>query len=399
MLLASRMDRFKPSPLVAVNARVAELRAGGREIIHLGAGEPDFDTPDNVKAAANQAIARGETKYTAFDGTPALKQAIVDKFRRENGLEFGLDEVIAGGGGKHIIFNAFMATLDAGSEVLLPTPYYMSYPGIVMLAEGVPVPLPCSGSGGVKLLPEDLEKAITGNTRWLVINSPNNPSGAVYTRAELAALGEVLLAHPHVNLLSDDIYERIIFEGAAFFTMAQVEPRLKDRTLTMNGASKTYAMTGWRLGYAGGPAELIKAMTKVQSQVSVHASSISQAATVEALNGPQDVVGERAALFEKRRDMVVAMLNQSAGLECRRPEGSFYVYPSCAGLIGRTAPDGRTIDTDTDFVTYVLESENVVAMPGALFGLSPHFRISIAAADAQLEEACRRIQRASAALT
>jgi aspartate aminotransferase len=398
MKLASRMEDFKPSPLIAVRAKVAEMKAQGRDIVNLGAGEPDFDTPENVKEAAIEAIRRGETKYTPIDGTVAMKQAIADKFKRDNGLDFSLDQVMAGAGGKQVIFNAFSATLDAGDEVLLPAPFYMSYPGIIMLAGGVAVTVPCTGEDGMKLHPDDLRKAITPKSRWLVVNSPSNPSGATYRRDELRALADVLLEHPHVNVMSDDIYEHVLYDGVEFVTMAQVEPRFAERTLTVNGASKSYAMTGWRLGYAGGPVDLIKAMAKVQSQVTVNPSSISQAAAVEALNGPQDVVRERTAVFQARRDMVVAMLNQATGITCRRPEGAFYVYPHCAGAIGKKAPDGKTIETDVDFVTYLLEAEGVVAMPGTIFGLSPHFRISFAASDAELEEACRRIQRAAAAL-
>ena len=398
MKLASRMEDFKPSPMIAVRLKVTEMKARGRDIVNLGAGEPDFDTPEHIKDAAAEAMRRGETKYTPVEGTRAMKQAIVDKFKRDNGLEFSLDQVMAGSGGKQVIFNAFMATLDVGDEVLLPAPFYMSYPGMIMLAGGVPVTVPSTGEDRVKLLPDDLRKAITPRSRWLVINSPNNPSGATYEPDELRAIGEVLLEHPHVNLMSDDIYEHILFDGRGFATMARVEPRLAGRILTVNGASKAYAMTGWRLGYAGGPADLIRAMAKIQSQVTVNPSSITQAAAVEALNGPQDVVRERTAVFQDRRDKVVAMLNQAAGISCRRPEGAFYVYPDCAGVIGRKTTDGKTIETDMDFVTHLLEAEGVVAMPGTIFGLSPHFRISIAASEAELEEACRGIQRAAAAL-
>ncbi len=398
MKLASRMEDFKPSPLIAVRLKVARMKAEGRDIVNLGTGDPDFDTPEHVKRAAAEAMGRGETKYTPVDGTAAMKQAIVQKFERDNGLEFSLDQVMAGAGAKQIIFNAFMATLDGGDEVLLPAPFYMSYPGMIMLAGGVPVTVPCSGEDGVKLHPGDLRKAITPRTRWLVVNSPNNPSGAAYGREELRAISEVLLEHPHVNLMSDDIYEHLTYDGVEFVTMAQVEPRLAGRTLTVNGISKAYAMTGWRLGYAGGPAGLIKAMAKVQSQVTVNPSSITQAAAIEALNGPQEVVRERTAVFQGRRDRVVAMLNQAAGITCRRPDGAFYAYPNCAGVIGRKTADGKTIGSDVDFVAHLLEAEGVVAMPGALFGLSPYFRISFAASEAELEEACRRIQRASAAL-
>lgn len=396
--LASRMDRFKPSPAVAITARIAELRAQGRDIIGLNAGEPDFDTPDNVKEAAIQAIRKGETKYTPMDGTPALKKAIADKFKRENGLTYTTDQVMAGSGAKQILFNAFMASLDQGDEVIIPRPYWMSYPGLVQLAEGSPVLIQCSGADGQKLMPEDLERAITPKTKWVVLNSPNNPSGAAYSRAEMKAIAAVLLKHPHVMAMTDDIYEHFVYDGLEFATVAEVEPRLFDRTLTVNGVSKTYSMTGWRLGFAGGPADLIKAMVKVQSQSALNPSSITQAAAVEALNGPQGFVKERQNAFKERRDLVVAMLNQAKGLKCRKPEGSFYVYPSCAGVIGRTTPAGTKIATDHEFVTYLLDTEGVSTMSGEMCGLSPYFRISFAASMETLEDGCKRIQRACAAL-
>ncbi|MSO92539.1 MAG: pyridoxal phosphate-dependent aminotransferase [Rhodospirillales bacterium] len=396
--LASRMDRFKPSPMVAVTAKIAELRAKGRDILGLNAGEPDFDTPDTVKEAAIAAIRKGETKYTPIDGTPALKQAIIGKFKRENGLGYRADQVMAGSGAKQILFNAFMASLDQGDEVIIPRPYWMSYPDLVQLAEGTPVLISCTGTDGQKVLPRDIERAITPKTKWVVLNSPNNPSGAAYTRAELKALADVLLKHPHVMAMTDDIYEHFVYDGVEFVTLAQVEPRLLERTLTINGVSKTYAMTGWRLGFAGGPTDLIKAMVKVQSQSALNPSSITQAAAIEALNGPQGFVKERQQAFKERRDLVVSMLNQASGLKCRKPEGSFYVYPSCAGVIGRTTPAGQKIATDQEFVTYLLESEGVSTMSGELCGLSPYFRVSFAASMATLEEGCKRIQRACAAL-
>lgn len=396
--LALRMESFKPSPMVAVTKRIAELRQEGRDVIGLNAGEPDFDTPDNVKEAAIRAVRAGETKYTPVDGTPALKAAIAAKFKRENGLDYAPDQVMAGTGGKQIIHNALKATLDPGDEVLLPAPAWMSYPGMVALAQGTPVFQPCSGDDGQKLLPDDLERAIGPKTRMVILNSPNNPSGAAYSRGELKALARVLLKHPRVLVMSDDIYEHLLYDGLAFATIAEVEPRLFERTVTVNGVSKTYAMTGWRLGYAGGPRDVIQAMVKVQSQCTSNPSSIAQAAAVEALDGPQDFVRERCEIFRDRRDLVVAMLNQARGLRCRKPEGAFYAYPDCKGVIGQRRPDGRPIETDRDFVAYLLEQEGVAAMPGELFGLSPYFRVSFAASTEHLEEACRRIQRACAAL-
>ena len=397
--LAARLSQVKPSPTMAVTAKAAELKAAGRDVIGLGAGEPDFDTPDNVKEAANRAIAAGDTKYTNVDGTPALKRAICDKFKRENGLDFAPEQISVACGGKHILFNAIFATVDPGDEAIVPAPYWVSYPDIVLLAGGSPVILEGAEADGFKIRPEALDAAITPRTKWLILNSPSNPTGAAYTGAELAALGEVLARHPQVWVLSDDIYEHLVYDGFEFRTIAQVAPALAERTLTMNGVSKAYAMTGWRIGFAGGPVELIKAMAKIQSQSTSNPSSISQAAAVEALNGPQDFMAQRAAAFRERRDMVVAMLNQAPGLTCARPEGAFYVYPSCAGLIGKTTPDGTTLGDDTQVATYLLEAEGVAVVPGIAFGLSPHFRISYATATETLEEACQRIQRACAALT
>jgi len=396
--IASRLSRIKPSPTLAVTAKAAELKAQGRDIIGLGAGEPDFDTPDNVKQAAVAAIARGETKYTAVAGTMALRQAIAAKFKRENGLDYPPERITVGCGGKQVIYNALMATLNPGDEVIIPAPYWVSYPDMVMLAEGTPVFVPCPEANGFKLTPEALAKAISKRTKWLILNSPNNPTGAAYTRAELQALAEVLLGHTHVLVLTDDIYEHMVYDGFVFATIAEVEPRLYERTLTVNGVAKAYAMTGWRVGYAGGPKELIGAMNSIQSQSTTHTASISQAAAVEALNGPQDFIAERNAVFHSRRDMVVALLNGIEGLSCRTPEGAFYVYPSCAGAIGKTTPDGKRIEGDGDYIAYLLEAAGVAAVQGEAFGLSPYFRISYATSTEALREACARIKRATEAL-
>ncbi len=396
--IATRLSNIKPSPTIAVTQKARELKAAGRNIIGLGAGEPDFDTPDNIKEAAIAAIRSGDTKYTAVDGTPALKKAICAKFKRENGLEYTPEQVTVGTGGKQVLYNALMATLNPGDEVIVPAPYWVSYPDMVLLADGVPVPVECPASVGFKLQPADLEKAITPKTKWLILNSPNNPTGAAYTRAELKALTDVLVKHPHVWVMTDDMYEHLNYDGFEFTTPAQVEPSLYDRTLTINGVSKAYAMTGWRIGYAAGPKELIKAMGVIQSQSTSNPSSISQAAAVEALNGPQDFIKTRAEAFKERRDLVVSMLNQATGIKCHKPEGAFYVYPSCEGTIGKTTPDGKVIETDEDFVTYLLESEGVAVVQGSAFGLAPFFRISYATSTAELEDACQRIQRACAAL-
>ena len=396
--IATRLSNIKPSPTIAVTQKARELKAAGRNIIGLGAGEPDFDTPDNIKEAAIAAIRSGDTKYTAVDGTPALKKAICAKFKRENGLDYTPEQVTVGTGGKQVLYNALMATLNPGDEVIVPAPYWVSYPDMVLLADGVPVPVECPADTGFKLQPADLEKAITPKTKWLILNSPNNPTGAAYTRAELKALTDVLVRHPHVWVMTDDMYEHLNYDGFEFTTPAQVEPSLYDRTLTVNGVSKAYAMTGWRIGYAAGPKELIKAMGVIQSQSTSNPSSVSQAAAVEALNGPQDFIKERAEAFKERRDLVVSMLNQASGIKCHKPEGAFYVYPSCEGTIGKTTPDGKVIGTDEDFVTYLLESEGVAVVQGSAFGLAPFFRISYATSTAELEEACQRIQRACAAL-
>jgi aspartate aminotransferase len=397
--LADRLSRIKPSPTIAVTTKALELKAAGRDVIGLGAGEPDFDTPENIKEAAYKAIREGQTKYTAVDGTPALKQAICAKFKRENGLEYKPNQITVGTGGKQVLYNALMATLNPGDEVIIPAPYWVSYPDMVLLAEGTPVIVSCSQNNGFKMRAEELEAAITPKTKWVILNSPSNPTGAAYTRAELKALTDVLVKHPHVWVMTDDMYEHLVYDGFEFTTPAQVEPKLYDRTLTVNGVSKAYAMTGWRIGYAGGPVELIKAMGAIQSQSTSNPSSISQAAAVEALNGRQDFIPKNAEIFKKRRDLVVEMLNKCQGIHCSTPEGAFYVYPSCAGTIGRKTPQGKVIRNDTDFVTYLLEAEGVAVVQGEAFGLSPYFRISYATSTEALTEACKRIQRACAALT
>lgn len=398
-ILASYLSAIKPSPTVAVTTKAQELKAAGRDVIGLGAGEPDFDTPDFIKEAAIEAIHQGKTKYTPPAGTPELREAISGKFKRENGLDYSIGQITVGCGGKQILYNALLATLDPGDEVIIPTPYWVSYPDMVLLGHGTPVFVETSLESGFKMKPEDLDAAITPKTKWLMLNSPSNPSGAAYTEAELKALAEVLVRHEHVWVMTDDIYEHIVYDDFNFTTIAQVEPALHDRTLTINGVSKAYSMTGWRVGYAGGPTELIKAMNMIQSQSTTHTSSISQAAAVAALNGPQDFLADWVKVFQERRDLIVSMLNQSTGLSCPTPEGAFYVYPSCAGLMGKKTPEGATIESDTDFVTYLLESEGVAVVQGVAFGLEPHFRISYATATEALEEAGQRIQRACAALS
>jgi aspartate aminotransferase len=396
--LASRLDRFQPSASAAASQRARELKAAGRDIIALTSGEPDFDTPDNVKQAAIRAMARGETKYTTTDGTIELKRAIQAKFKRENGLDYAIDQITVANGAKQVLFNAMMATVEPGDEVIIPTPCWVSYPDLALLAEGVPVPVRCPQNNGYKLMPDALEAAITARTRWLVLNAPNNPSGAAYGRAEMKALTDVLLRHPHVGIMTDDMYEHLVYDGHEFCTPAQVEPRLYDRTLTVNGVSKTYAMTGWRIGYAGGPKHLIKAMAKMQGQATSNPCSISQAAAIEALTGPQEGVRERAEQFRLRRDRVVELLNRVPGIVCPKPEGAFYVFPSCAGVIGKRTPQGKVIGTDEDFVHYLLDAEGVAVVHGAAYGMSPFFRISFATSMEKLEEACTRIGRACAAL-
>ncbi|MAF49853.1 MAG: pyridoxal phosphate-dependent aminotransferase [Rhodospirillales bacterium] len=398
-ILASRLSRIQPSQTMAVTSRARQLKAEGRDVIGLGAGEPDFDTPDHVKEAAVKAIAEGHTKYTDVPGTLELREAVCAKFERENGLSYTTDQIQVACGGKQNIFNAMMATIEAGDEVIIPAPYWVSYPDIVLLAEGTPVLVPCSADNGFKMLPDQLQAAITPKTKWVMLNSPSNPTGSGYTGGELKALTDVLMRHPEVWVMADDIYEHVIYDDFEFFTPAEIEPGLYERTLTLNGVSKAFSMTGWRVGYAAGPAELIAGMNKVQSQSTSHTSSISQAASVAALNGPLDFLAERNNTFKQRRDMVVAMLNQATGIDCLTPEGAFYVYPSCAGAIGKTTPDGKTIENDSDFSTYLLESEGVAVVLGAAFGLSPFFRISYATSTEALEEGCRRIQRAAAALS
>jgi aspartate aminotransferase len=397
--LADRLSRITPSATLAMTKRALEMKAAGRDVVSLSAGEPDFDTPGNVQEAAIAAMRRGETRYTAVDGTPELKRAIAAKFKRENGLDYAPNQIIVGTGGKQVLYNAFMATLSEGDEVIIPAPYWVSYPDMVLLAEGEPVAVPCAQNNGFKLRAEELEEAITSKTKWLLLNSPSNPTGAAYTAAELRALADVLLRHPHVWVLTDDMYEHLVFDGFKFTTIAQIEPKLYPRTLTVNGVSKAYCMTGWRIGFGGGPAELVKAMATIQSQSTSNPSSISQAASVEALNGPKDFIPKHNASFKARRDLVVEMLNRAPGLFCPRPEGAFYVYPSCSGTLGKRTPKGKAIENDTDFVEYLLEAEGVAVVQGVAFGLSPHFRISYATSTAALTEACTRIQRACAALT
>ena len=398
-LQSAALRRVQPSATMATSAKARRLAAEGRDIIGLAAGEPDFDTPDFVKEAAIRAIRDGLTKYTDADGAPELKRAVADKFARENGLEYAPSQVHVAPGGKAVIYNALLATLSPGDEVVIPTPYWVSYPDMTLLAGGEPVFAQATEADGFKLRPEALEAAITPRTRWLILNSPSNPSGAAYTEAELRALGEVLLRHPQVWVLTDDIYEHLTFDGFRFTTIAQAVPELKARTLTMNGVSKAYAMTGWRIGYAAGPEPLIRLMGKAIGQTTSNACSISQWASVAALDGPQGFMAERARVFEGRRDLVVSMLNQAAGLSCPRPEGAFYVYPSLAGVLGKRAPSGAEIASDEDFAVALLDAEGVAVVHGAAFGLSPHFRVSYATSDAVLEDACARIQRFCASLT
>ena len=391
--LAESLGRIQPSQTIAVSQKARDLKAAGRDVIGLGAGEPDFDTPDNIKEAAIAAIRRGETKYTAVEGIPELRKAVAAKFKRENGLDYKIEQTFVSPGGKMILYNALLATLNPGDEVICIAPYWVSYPDIVQLGGGKPVIIEAKLEDGFRLTPQALEKAITPKTKWLIFNQPSNPTGACYSREQLKALTDVLLKHPHVWILTDDMYEHLVFGGFEFSTIAQVEPRLYDRTLTMNGVSKAYAMTGWRIGYCAGPEPLIKAMSKLQSQSVSSASSIAQWASVEALNGPQDFIPKFQKAFEERRDLVVSMLNQAHGIECPKPEGAFYVYPSIRKLIGKSAPSGKTIATDEDFAGELLEAEGVAVVHGAAFGLSPFFRISYATSTGVLEDACRRIQR------
>jgi aspartate aminotransferase len=397
--LAQSLGRIKPSPTIAVTSKARELKAAGMDVIGLGAGEPDFDTPDNIKEAAIKAIRDGQTKYTAVEGIPELRAAIAAKFKRENNIDYKPSQTFVAPGGKTVLFNALMATINPGDEVIVPAPYWVSYPDIVLLGGGKPVIVECALEDGFRLTPQALEKAITPRTKWLVFNQPSNPTGACYTREQLKALTDVLMKHPHVWVLTDDMYEHLVYGGFRFTTILEVEPGLYDRTLTMNGVSKAYAMTGWRIGYCGGPEDLIKAMAKLQSQSATNATSISQWAAVEALNGTQDFIPKFQKIFEERRDLVVSMLNQSNGIQCPKPEGAFYVYPSIKGLIGKKTQKGKVIDTDEAFATALLEDTGVAVVHGAAFGLSPFFRISYATSNKNLEEACQRIQSFCGALS
>ncbi len=397
--LADALSRVKPSATIAVTQKARDLKGQGRDIISLSVGEPDFDTPDNIKAAAIDAIRRGETKYPPVSGINPLREAIAGKFKRENNLEYKPSQVIVGTGGKHILFNAFMATLNPGDEVIVTAPYWVSYPEMVALCGGTAVIVQTKMEDGFKLQPEDLERAITPRTKWVVLNSPSNPSGAAYTRDELKKVTDVLVRHPHVWVLPDDMYEHLTYGDFKFVTPAEIEPALYDRTLTMNGVSKAYAMTGWRIGYAAGPEQLIKAMDMIQGQQTSGACTIAQWASVEALNGPQDFIATSRKAFQARRDLVVSMLGQAKHLKCPSPEGAFYVFPSCAGTIGLKTPSGKTIQSDQDFVTELLEAEGVATVQGSAFGTAPNFRVSYATSDKVLEDACARIQRFCASLT
>ena len=392
--LAEQLKRIKPSPTIAVTDKARALKAAGRDVIGLGAGEPDFDTPENIKQAAIKAIQSGKaSKYTQVDGMAELKEAVARKFKRENGLDYKTSQITVGAGGKQVLYNAFMATLNPGDEVIIPAPYWVSYPDMVLLAGGTPVPVVGAMDSGFKISAAALDRAITPKTKWFLLNSPSNPTGAAYSRAELKALTDVLVKHPHVHVMSDDMYEHLVYDDFKFFTPAQVEPSLYDRTLTINGTSKAYCMTGWRIGYAGGPEPLIKAMAMIQSQSTTNPAAVSQWAAVEALNGTQDFIPKHNAIFKERRDLAVSMLNQANGIKCPTPQGAFYVYPSCAGTIGKQASTGKTLKTDEDFVTELLDAEGVAVVHGSAFGLGPAFRISYAVKTEDLEEACRRIQR------
>ncbi len=397
-LLATRMGRIKPSPSSMATGRVKALRAQGRNIIGLTAGEPDFDTPDHIIEAAYAAMKAGKTRYTVVDGTPELKQAICEKFRRENGLDYGVDQVTVANGGKQIIFNALTSTVDDGDEVIIAAPYWVSYPDMTLLNGGTPVIVDCLAENGYKLTAEQLESAITPRTKWLILNSPCNPTGATYTREELQRLGDVVARHPNVMVLTDDIYEYLVYDDEAFVTFAQVNPHLLDRTLTVNGVSKAYAMTGWRIGFAGGPRDLIKAIAKLQSQSTSSPSAISQAGALAAITGTRDFLVDWKAQYTARRDLVVEQLNAVEGLHCAKPVGAFYAYPSCAGVIGKTTPDGKVIANDTDFILYLLDTQDVAVIQGEAFGISPSFRLSFATSMENLREACARIARACAAL-
>jgi aspartate aminotransferase len=393
-LLKDSLSRIKPSATMAVTDKARALKAAGRDVIGLGAGEPDFDTPDNIKRAAIKAIEAGKaSKYTAVEGLAELKDAVIKKFKRENNLDYKPNQIIVSTGGKQVLYNALCVTLNPGEEVIIPAPYWVSYPDMVLLAGGEPVIVPSRMEDGFKMKPEALEKAITPKTKWIIFNSPSNPTGAAYTKAELKQITDVLVRHPHVWVMSDDMYEHLVYDDFEFFSPAQLEPKLYERTLTVNGVSKAYCMTGWRIGYAGGDASLIKAMSMLQSQSTSNPAAVSQWASVEALNGPQDFIAKHNKIFKERRDLCVSMLNQANGIKCPKPEGAFYVYPSCAGTMGKTAPSGKKLATDEDFVTELLESEGVAVVQGTPFGFGPAFRISYATKTEDLEEACRRIQR------
>ena len=396
--LSQRLKKIKPSLTVSINVKANALRTEGRDVLVLAAGEPDFDTPQNICQAAVRAMKEGQTRYVPGKGTPALQQAIINKFKRDNNLSYNLDEIMVGVGGKHIIYNVMMATLNPNDEVIIPAPYWVSYPDIVLLAEGKPVIVPCDAKQGFKILPNQLESNINDNTKWLMLNSPSNPTGAVYSYDELKELAEIILKYPKVLILSDDIYEKILYDNTEFYTIATVEPKLKNRTITMNGVSKAYCMTGWRLGYCGGPKEIIAGMNKIQSQSTTSTSSISMAAAVEALNGNQDFIKTHNQQFIKRRDMVVEKLNNITGIICDAPQGAFFVYPSCAGCIDKKTPEDETIRSDEDFMNYLLDSEGVAGVHGEAFGLSPYFRLSYATDEQTLNDACDRIMRACTSL-
>ena len=398
-ILASRLNRIQPSPTIAMSIKARELKAEGKDIIELAAGEPDFPTPSHIIKAAEDAMSRGETKYTDPDGTPALKQAVCDKFKRDNNLEYITSQVTIGTGGKQVLYNALMATLNEGDEVIIPAPYWVSYPDMVLLAEGTPKIVECPLDKNFILQPEDLERAITPKTKWIILNSPSNPTGSGYTWDDMKKITDVLVRYPSIWVMTDDMYEHLVYDDFKFCTPAEVEPELYSRTLTVNGMSKAFCMTGWRIGYAAGPENLITAIRKIQSQSTSNPSSISQAASVAALNGPMDFLSKNNEVFKQRRDLVCSMLNQASGITCPTPDGAFYVYPSCAGLIGKKTPDGKVLKSDEDVVKYFLETEGIAAVHGAAFGLSPHFRISYATSTEALEDACQRIQRACTALS
>ena len=392
--IADRLKRIKPSMTVGINVKANALRAEGKDVLVLAAGEPDFDTPINIRKAASDAMEDGQTRYVPGKGTPALQKAIQSKFLKDNNLNYDLDEIIVGVGGKHIIYNAMMATINPNDEVIIPAPFWVSYPDIVLLAEGKPIVVKCPENQNFKITADQLENSITDKTKWLMLNSPSNPTGSLYSKKELKELAEVLLKYPQVLIMSDDIYEKIIYDNLEFNTLAAIEPRLKDRCLTLNGVSKAYCMTGWRLGYCGAPKEIIAAMNKIQSQSTTSTSSISMAAAVEAINGPQEFIKDHNDAFLRRRDLVVGLLNNIDGLSCLTPEGAFYVYPSCEGVIGKKTPDGNKISNDEEFMNYLLDSEGIAGVHGAAFGLSPYFRLSYATSDEILEDACKRIKRA-----